>query len=101
MYDRDRDFRTYNDRRRINLDDDHYVPMGFRGAMGKSQTLRGSERMSCMEHECGTCDHFWGDNSIAKTCPQCGSTNVSNENDEQYSHDTLYFDDEESEVGDE
>lgn len=38
--------------------------------------------MACCEHNCGTCDKTWFDNTIYVKCPHCGSPSVSNLYDE-------------------
>lgn len=37
---------------------------------------------ACMEHECHECNHFWANNKKENKCPECGSSNVSNNFDE-------------------
>jgi predicted nucleic acid-binding Zn-ribbon protein len=45
--------------------------------------------VSCMEHECADCAHWWGDNFTAFLCPKCGSSKVSNEFDEPDFYDEI------------
>jgi hypothetical protein len=43
--------------------------------------------MACMSHYCGHCHVSWDDNKIHNKCPYCGWGMVSNQWDEEHSHD--------------
>jgi Zn finger protein HypA/HybF involved in hydrogenase expression len=39
--------------------------------------------MACLEHECMDCGEFWMDNDPRGICPECGSTDVHTDFDEE------------------
>lgn len=48
--------------------------------------------MACMEHYCIDCEKIDFDNKFWEVCPNCGSTNVSNDFDESPdSFDTNFY----------
>uniref|UniRef100_A0A6M3JFS1 Uncharacterized protein n=1 Tax=viral metagenome TaxID=1070528 RepID=A0A6M3JFS1_9ZZZZ len=46
--------------------------------------------MSCLEHECPECGHWWSDNNPSRVCPTCGNTYTSVFFDEYEDHEPDY-----------